>query len=130
MVAQSVPAREEIAQMLVREFEGLWEELAGAPDAAAAEEQVGVWMRAQARAILEAALQAKVEQCERVEGVCCGARLAPHSRQSRQALTLFGVVRVRRSYRRCLRCGRSWVPADAWLGWEGGFSFGVAEAVA
>jgi hypothetical protein len=130
MVAQQALSRETLARMLVREFEGVWEELAEAPDAAAVEERVGTWMRAQARTVLEAALQARVRRQEQAEGVCCGERMAHHSRRTRHALTLFGAVQVPRSYRRCGRCGRSWVPGDAWLGWEGGFSFGVAEAVA
>ncbi len=44
--------------------------------------------------------------------------------------TLAGTVRVRRRYYRCLECGQSVYPADAWLGWQGGFSHRVQEAVA
>jgi hypothetical protein len=51
-------------------------------------------------------------------------------REPREALTVLGPVKVRRRYFRCPECRRHQRPADAWLGWKGGFSFAVEELVA
>jgi len=53
-----------------------------------------------------------------------------HSRTWRAVLTLLGEVRVRRRWYRCLSCGTNCYPADEWLGWQGGFSHHLQEAVA
>lgn len=128
MIAQS--ARQRIAEMLLQEFAGVWEEVVGAATAEGAEQRTLAWSREMGRKVLEAALQARIEQEEQTPQVCCGKRMERHARERRQALTLLGPVMVHRRYFRCVRCRSHRRPVEAWLGWEGGFSFPLREVVA
>ena len=129
MIAQS-QQQERVAQAVVRELEGLWAEVVGAEDGQAAEEQVVGWVRRVGRLVLEEALQAAIEVREEQEVRCCARAMRSHSKESREALTLLGPVKVRRRYLLCPQCGKRVRPADGWLRWAGGFSFALEEIVA
>jgi len=90
MIAQSQQQR--VAQAVVRELEGLWAEVVGAPDGQAAEEQVVGWVRRVGRLVLQEALQAAIEVREEQRVRCCGGVMRSHSKESREALTLLGPV--------------------------------------
>ena len=72
MIAQVADQREQLAQAIVGEFEELWGEVLEAQGAAAAERRVLAWTRAVGRRVLEAALQAAIEQRESEDQYCCG----------------------------------------------------------
>lgn len=135
MIAQDAAGSQQVkqlGQLLVAEIEWLWGELMAAPSGEAAEQLTLEWSRRVGRQVLGAALQAQVEKVEaQAERECpCGARQRVHSRQPRTVLTLLGTARVKRRYLRCTRCGQHRIPADAWLGWQHGFSHLLEEAVA
>ena len=130
MIAQVADQREQLAQAIVGEFEELWGEVLEAQGAAAAERRVLAWTRAVGRRVLEAALQAAIEQRESEDQYCCGKPMERRVRERRQVLTVLGSVQVRRRYLLCRRCNHHGRPVDAWLGWQGGFSPVVQELVA
>jgi hypothetical protein len=130
MIAECEALREQVKAALVREFEGVWEQVVSAPGATAAEQRVQAWVREVGRQVLEAGLQAAIEQRERAPQECCGVRMERHARERREVLTVLGLVRIRRRYLRCPRCRAHQRPTDAWLGWRGGFSPAVEELVA
>ncbi len=130
MIAQLEPEAQRVAEKMLRELARVWEGAVAAPGAEGAEQQVLAWSRAIGRQVLEAALQARVEREEQVRPACCGEPMLSHAREVRQALTLLGPVRVRRRYFRCRHCQGHQRPAERWLGWHGGFSFGLQEVVA
>jgi len=130
MIAQATTQWERIAQVVMNELAEVWEQARQGPDGETVEQQVFAWSRRVGRQVLEAALQAKVEQQESAEVICCGRAMHREVRERREALTLLGPVTVRRRYLRCPQCRAHSRPADQWLGWRGGFSFAVAEMVA
>lgn len=122
---------EQLAELMMEELQQLWEAAGGADSAEGLEQMVQAWQRGMGARVMEALCQQAVMGWEQVQVPhCCGRRMDHHSRQARTVTTLVGTVRVRRRYYRCLRCGKSVYPADAWLGWRGGFSHRVQEAVA
>jgi len=130
MIAQVTDEREQLAQAIVAEFEEVWGEVVQAEGAEAAERRVLAWTRAVGRRVLEAALQAAIEQREQEDRYCCGKPMVRRVREWRQVLTVLGPVQVRRRYVLCRRCHWHVRPVDAWLGWQGGFSPVVEELVA
>lgn len=124
------PVPQQLGEMLMKECAQVWEEVAAAPTAESAERRIVAWSREAGRKLLEAAVQARLEKEEAGQRPeCCGAVMHSHARESRQALTLLGTVRVQRRYFRCPRCGSHGRPAETWLGWRGGFSFALQEVV-
>jgi hypothetical protein len=121
-----------LARLVADEIQLLWGQLMAAASPEAAEQLTLEWSRRVGRQVLGAALQAQVEKVEaQAERGChCGARQWVHSHQPRTVLTLLGATRVKRRYLRCPRCRQHRVPADEWLGWRGGFSRVLEEAVA
>jgi hypothetical protein len=130
MIAESDALREQVKELVVRELERVWGQMLEATDGGQAEQLAVEWARQAGRRVLEAGLQAGIEERERAPHVCCGRPMLRHAREGREALTMLGPVRVRRRYLRCPRCGAHRRPLDAWLGWRGGFSAGVEEVVA
>ncbi len=131
MVADQEQQWEQLAERVREELRAVWEGAGEATSAAALEQSVLEWRNRTGRVVFEALCQAVVEARERSQPqVCCGRRMDHHSRQAKSVLTLLGGVRVKRRYWRCLECGRSVFPADAWLGWPRGFSWHLEEAVA
>jgi len=117
---------------VLQEVRQLCNALAAAPSGEAAERMAVEWSRALGRRVLQAGLQARVEQ---VQGQAqreweCGHRRHIHSHRRRTVLTLLGPVQVARAYLRCEGCGAWSFPADEWLGWQEGFSHLLQEAVA
>jgi hypothetical protein len=121
-----------VKRLVVEELESVWETLQSAESGEAAEEAAVQWSRKAARALLEAGLQARVDavQTAQATACACGGRTQLHSRRPRLVVTLLGPVQIERQYRRCDACGARSFPAEAWLGWEHGFSGRVEEAVA
>lgn len=130
MIAQVADQREQLAQVIVAEFEGVWQEVLEAKGGEAAEQRVAQWSKALGRRVLEAALQAAIERKEECELRCCGRPMIRRVREWRQVVTVLGPVRVRRRYLLCPRCQAHGRPVDKWLGWPGGFSPVVEELVA
>lgn len=135
MIAQDAAGSqgfEHLEQLVLRETRELYGTLAEAPSAQAAEQLVLDWSRRVGCQVLQAGLQARVEQVQaQASRDCrCGGRRHVHARRSRTVLTLLGAVQVVREYRRCQGCGARAFPAEAWLGWEHGFSRLVEAAVA
>jgi hypothetical protein len=132
MIAQEADSRERVEQLVRKEVRWLWGQLMAAESGNAAEAQVAEWSRKLGRQVLAAGLQARVEQMEAKEerGCSCGARQQVHSSRPRTVKTLLGDVRVMRQYVCCPSCDRRRFPADQWLGWSGGFSHRVQEALA
>ena len=132
MIAQTEAGSERVEQLVVQEVRAVWGRLAIAASGQAAEQLALEWSRKVGQAVLEAGLQARVEAVEQeASRACeCGGRRYVHSRRWRSVVTLLAVVRVRRRYLRCERCGAMSFPADQWLGWRDAFSRGVQEAVA
>jgi len=132
MIAQAEAGSRKIEQLVVEEVRAVWGVLMGADSGEAAERMVVEWSRKVGQAVLQAGLQARVEAVEQeASRECeCGGRRYVHSRRWRSVVTLLAVVRVRRRYLRCDRCGAMSFPADQWLGWRDAFSRGVQEAVA
>jgi hypothetical protein len=120
---------EQLVLQEAREFCGA---LATAPSGEAAERMALAWSRKLGRAVLQAALQVRVEATEAQAPRQCGCsgRRHLHSRRPRTVLTLLGPVRVVREYLRCQGCGARTFPADEWLGWREGFSRLLEEVVA
>jgi len=114
----------------MQELRVLWEAAGGMKDGEALEMAVQAWQRGLGRRVMEALCQEAIRGREQQAPVCCQQPMDNHSRQARAVKTLLGDVRVRRRYYRCLVCGASSYPADGWLGWKGGFSHRVQEAVA
>lgn len=122
---------EQMAQRIQRELQQLWEAAPTMANGEQVEAAVQAWQRRSGVQVMAALCQRAIESRQQeVVPHCCGKRMDHHSRQSRQVTTLLGTVQVRRRYYRCLQCGTGRYPADEWLGWRGGFSFGVEEAVA
>jgi hypothetical protein len=130
MIAQRQPRQEQLGQQLMQELRALWEAAGGMKDGEALEMAVQAWQRGLGRRVMEALCQEAIRGREQQAPVCCQQPMDNHSRQARTVKTLLGDVRVRRRYYRCLVCGASSYPADGWLGWKGGFSHRVQEAVA
>ena len=130
MIAQRQPRQEQLGQQLMQELRVLWEAAGGMKDGEALEMAVQAWQRGLGRRVMEALCQEAIRGREQQAPVCCQQPMDNHSRQARAVKTLLGDVRVRRRYYRCLVCGASSYPADGWLGWKGGFSHRVQEAVA
>jgi len=130
MIAQVVDQREQVAQAIVAEFEGVWQEAVEAKEGEEAERLVLAWTRAVGRRVLEAALQAGIERREEQPVSCCGKPMIRRVREWRQVVTVLGPVRVRRRYLLCQRCQAHGRPVDKWLRWSGGFSPVVEELVA
>lgn len=130
MVAQVADQQFDVLKRAVaRELEGLWEQLPRMENGEQVERKVADWTRRLGRQVLETALQAEVERKERAEIVCCGRSMRSEVKERREALTLLGLVKIRRRYYRCPRCQQQARPADEWLGWRGRFSFAVEELV-
>ncbi len=122
---------EQMAQRIEQELRQLWEAAPAMASGSELEAAVQAWQRRSGAQVMAALCQRAIESRQREAAPhCCGKRMDLHSRQSRQVSTLLGTVRLRRRYYRCLECGKGRSPADEWLGWRGGFSFGVEEAVA
>jgi hypothetical protein len=135
MIAQNAAGShslEYVEQLVVQQARELWAALAVAPSGEAAEQLALEWSRKVGRAVLEAALQARVEGLEAQAQRQCGCRGCRHihSRRPRTVLTLLGPLRVVREYLCCQGCGQRSFPADEWLGWRDGFSRLLEEAVA
>jgi hypothetical protein len=130
MIAQA-QRWEQVEEHVVAELRQVWEAARHAGSGDEVEAAVQAWQRETGAWVMATLCQQAIEQQERqASPQCCGQRMDLHSRQARQVTTLLGTVGLRRRYYRCLQCGRSHYPADAWLGWQGGFSFGVQELVA
>lgn len=131
MIADEQQGWEQLAQCLQQEVQQLWESLEEMPDAEHLEEAVREWQRRAGREVMGRLCQEAIVRREQAQiPVCCGKRMDHHSRQWRCVKTLLGDVRVRRRWYRCLECGATRYPADVWLGWKGGFSHPLQEAVA
>jgi hypothetical protein len=130
MIAEAADQLKALQRAVMRELEGLWEQVQGAGGGEHVERQVTQWSRRMGCRVLEAALQAQVEGREREQIICCGEAMHRRARERREALTMLGSVKVWRRYFRCRVCGAHRRPADAWLGWRGRFSFAVEELVA
>jgi hypothetical protein len=129
MIAQQQQTQEQLGRQVVEELRELWEAAGAMKDAEALELAVQAWQRKMGRRVMEALCQEAIRGREQKAPACCGERMDNHSRQARTVKTLLGDVRVRRRYYRCLRCGGSCYPADGWLGWHGGFSQGLQDAI-
>ena len=130
MIAEAADQLKALERAVARELEGLWEQVQQAGSSEQVERQVAAWSRRVGGQVLEAALQAQVEEKEREEVICCGLPMHRIARERREALTMVGSVKMWRRYYRCPRCGGHLRPADQWLGWRGRFSFAVEELVA
>jgi hypothetical protein len=131
MIAQGQQEWEQLARRLAGELEQLWQGLDKMETGDALEQAVQAWGRGMCRQVMQVLTQEALQRRdEQGSPACCGRAMDNHSRQWRTVKTLLGDVRVRRHYFRCLSCDRSLFPADAWLGWKGGFSFGVQELAA
>jgi len=131
MIAQSQSQWEQLAQQVLAEVREVWEAGKQAGSAEELEQMVLEWRARAGGLVMQALCQEAVARREQAQvPICCGGRMDHHSRLSKGVLTLVGPIRVRRRYYRCLRCGRSLFPADAWLGWPGGFSHHLQEALA
>lgn len=131
MVAEMESGWEQLANQVMAELRELWEETGAAETAEALEQSVLEWRNRVGRAVHQELRQQAVRRAEREQvPVCCGTRMDHHSLQPKTVVSLLGVTTVRRRYYRCLSCGRSSFPADAWLGTPGGFSHHLQEAVA
>jgi hypothetical protein len=130
MIAQQTEAWEQLQQQMIGELRQVWEAAGGVANADALEQLVRPWRARVGVKVLEALCQQAVSAREQTQvQVCCGQRMDHHSRRPKTVLTLLGQVTVRRRYYRCLQCGASRFPADAWLGWKGTFSHHLEEAV-
>lgn len=135
MIAQNVVGSqifEVVAPLVLQELRQACDGLAEARSGEALEQLTLEWSRKAGCRVLNAALQAQVEKLEaQADRRCgCAAGQQVHSRQPRTVLTLVGTVRLRRRYLRCAKCRQHHIPADEWLGWKGGFSRLLEEAVA
>ncbi len=131
MIADQPSSWEQVAQRIQEEVRELWESLERMESGEQLEEAVQSWQRRVGQQVMVALCQEVIGRRERAQvPVCCGKRMDHHSRQWRTVETLLGNVRVRRRWYRCLGCGKNRYPADAWLGWKGGFSHRVREVVA
>ncbi len=131
MIAESAVTWEFFADRLLEEFREWWERTPEMESAEAVEAFLQEQLRRVGQEALQTLCQRGVAHHEQAETPrCCEHRMDYHSRRPRTVLTLFGQVRVVRRYYRCLHCGKSVSPADAWLGWRGGFSYHLQEAVA
>jgi len=135
MIAQNAAGShifEGVRQLVLREARQLCSALAAAPSGEAAEQMALDWSRKLGRQVLQAGLQARVEQVQRQAPRDCGCtrRQRIHSYRPRMVATLLGEVKVVRQYLRCAGCGAWSFPADEWLGWQHGFSHLLEEAVA
>jgi hypothetical protein len=135
MIAQDAAGShifEAVKQLVLQEARELCSALAAAPSGAAAEQMALEWSRNVGRQVLQAGLQARVEQVQgQAQRDCkCAGRRQIHSQRWRTVLTLLGPVRVERAYLRCQSCGAWSFPADEWLGWQHGCSHLLEEAVA
>jgi hypothetical protein len=131
MIAGTAVTWEGFAERMQEEVREWWARASEAESAEALEVYLQERLRRVGQQALEALCQRGVAGKEEGKApVCCGAGMDYHSRRSRTVLTLLGPVRVVRRYYRCLVCGASHHPADAWLGWRGGFSYHLQEAVA
>lgn len=131
MIAHEAEAWEQLQSRMLGELRQMMEAAGGMQNGEAVEAAVQRWVRTTGARVMAALTQEAIAHQERAQlPGCCGAGMRLHSYQHRQVTTLLGTVRLRRRYYRCLECGKSRYPADAWLGWKDGFSFGVEEAVA
>ena len=131
MIADQPSPWEQLAQRMQQELREVWESLEQMESAEQLEEAVQSWQRRVGQQVMVALCQEAIVRRERARvPVCCGKRMDHHSRPWRTVETLLGNVRVRRRWYRCLGCGKNRYPADAWLGWKGGFSHRVREVVA
>jgi hypothetical protein len=131
MIAHEAESWEQLQERMLGELRQVWEAAGRMKDGEALEGAVQGWVRTTGAKVMAAITQEAIRHQEQVRlPECCGGAMRLHSYQSRQVTTLLGTVQLRRRYYRCLQCGRSRYPADAWLGWKDGFSFGVEEAVA
>ena len=131
MIAHEAEAWEQLQSRMLGELRQMMEAAGGMQNGEAVEAAVQRWVRTTGARVMAALTQEAIAHQERAQlPGCCGAGMRLHSYQHRQVTTLLGTVRLRRRYYRCLECGKSRYPADAWLGWKDGFSFGVEEVVA
>ena len=130
MIAQVADRLEALKRAFGRELEALWESLEQAENGEQVEARVMACIRRFGGRVLEEALQQGVERREQAGVACCGGAMRREVREQRQVLTVLGPATVWRRYFRCRQCGEHARPADAWLGWKGGFSFAVEELVA
>jgi len=131
MIADQRQGWEQLAQRVQQEVRELWEAQGQMESGEALEEAVQAWQRRAGQQVMAALCQEAIQRRERAERpVCCDRKMGHHSRTWRTVKALLGDVRVRRRWYRCLRCESSHYPADAWLGWKGGFSHRSEEVVA
>lgn len=131
MIADQQQTWEHLEQQMQQELRELWESLGQMESGEALEEAVQAWQRRAGKQVMVALCQEAIGRRERAERpVCCGKKMDHHSRTWRTVKTLLGDVRMRRRWYRCLQCGTNRYPADAWLGWKGGFSHRFEEVVA
>jgi hypothetical protein len=131
MIAHEAELWEQLQARMLGELRQMWEASGEMKDGEAMETAVQGWVRTTGARVMAALTQEAIRRQEQTQiPVRCGAAMRLHSYQPRQVTTLLGTVRLRRRYYRCLKCGRSRYPADAWPGWKDGFSFGVEEVVA